>query len=118
MEFLGGIVQSGTQGQTVRLSPAYIQPIASDDVAAAMADFTLGAPVNGTVEIAGPEKVRLPELVQRFLTASKDPRKGVADPQARYFGAELKDDTLVPAGKAWLGSIRFEEWFAKAQAAK
>lgn len=118
MEFLGGIAQSGTEGQTVRLSPAFVQPISSDDVAAAMADYTLGAPVNGTVEIAGPEKVRLPDLVQRFLTASNDPRKVVADPQARYFGAELKDDTLVPVGKARLGAVRFEEWFARSQAAK
>ena len=116
MEFLGGIAQSGTEGQTVRLSPAFVQPIASDDVAAAMADFTLGAPVNGTVEIAGPEKVRLSDLVQRFLAASNDPRKVVADPQARYFGAELKDDTLVPVGKARLGAVRFEEWFSKSQA--
>jgi uncharacterized protein YbjT (DUF2867 family) len=118
MEFLGGIAQSGTEGQTVRLSPAFVQPISSDDVAAAMADYTLGAPVNGTVEIAGPEKVRLPDLIQRFLTASNDPRKVVADPQARYFGAELKDDTLVPVGKARLGAVRFEEWFARSQAAK
>lgn len=116
MEFLGGIAQSGTEGQTVRLSPAFVQPISSDDVAAAMADFTLGAPVNGTVEIAGPEKVRLSDLVQRFLTASNDPRKVVADPQARYFGAELRDDTLVPVGKARLGTVRFEEWFSKSQA--
>lgn len=116
MEFLGGIAQSGTEGQTVRLSPAFVQPISSDDVAAAMADYTLGAPVNGTVEIAGPEKVRLPDLVQRFLTASNDPRKVVADPQARYFGAELKDDTLVPVGKARLGTVRFEDWFSKSQA--
>lgn len=116
MEFLGGIAQSGTEGQTVRLSPAFVQPISSDDVAAAMADFTLGAPVKGTVEIAGPEKVRLSDLVQRFLAASNDPRKVVADPQARYFGAELKDDTLVPVGKARLGAVRFEEWFSKSQA--
>jgi uncharacterized protein YbjT (DUF2867 family) len=118
MEFLGGIAQSGTEGQTVRLSPAFVQPISSDDVAAAMADYTLGEPVNGTVEIAGPEKVRLPDLVQRFLTASNDPRKVVADPRARYFGAELKDGTLVPVGKARLGTVRFEEWFARSQAAK
>ena len=118
MEFLGGIAQSGTEGQTVRLSPAFVQPIASDDVAAAMADYTLGAPVNGTVEIAGPEKVRLSDLVQRFLAASNDPRKVVADPQARYFGAELKDDTLVPVGKARLGAIGFEDWFRKSKAAR
>src|SRR5437870_2169838 len=89
MEFLGGIAQSGTDGQTVRLSPAFIQPIASDDVAAAMSDFTVGTPVNGTVEVAGPERMRLAELVQRFLTATNDPRKVVADVHARYFGAEL-----------------------------
>jgi len=116
MEFLGGIAQSGTDGQTVRLSPAFVQPIASDDVAAAMADLTLGAPINGTVEIAGPERVRLAELVRRYLTAIGDSRKVVADPQARYFGAELKDDTLVPVGEARLGGIRFEEWFSKSQA--
>jgi uncharacterized protein YbjT (DUF2867 family) len=117
MEFLGGIAQSGTEGQTVRLSPAFVQPISSDDVAAAMADYTLGAPVNGTVEIAGPEKVRLSDLVQRFLTASADPRKVVADPHARYFGAELQDNTLVPVGKARLGGITFEDWF-KSRSAK
>lgn len=117
MEFLGGIAQSGTEGQTVRLSPAFVQPISSDDVAAAMADYTLGAPAKGTVEIAGPEKVRLSDLVQRFLTASGDARKVVADPQARYFGAELQDNTLVPAGKARLGTITFEDWF-KSQPAK
>lgn len=118
MEFLGGIAQSGTEGQTVRLSPAFVQPIASDDIAEAMADYTLGAPVNGVVEVAGPERVRLAELVQRYLTAMQDPRKVVADAHARYFGAELKDDTLVPAGKPRLGATRFEEWFAQSRAAK
>jgi uncharacterized protein YbjT (DUF2867 family) len=74
-EFLGGIAQSGTAGKTVHLSPAYVQPIASDDVAAAMADVTLGKPVNGTIEIAGPERVRLNELVGRYLKATNDPRE-------------------------------------------
>jgi uncharacterized protein YbjT (DUF2867 family) len=118
MEFLGGIAQSGTEGQTVRLSPAFVQPIASEDIAEAMADYTLAAPVNGTVEVAGPERVRLAELVQRYLTAMQDPRKVVADVHARYFGAELKDDTLVPGGNPRLGSIRFEDWFAQSKAAK
>ena len=118
-EFLGGIAQSGADGQTVKLSPAFVQPIASDDVAAAMAKYTLDAPLNGVVEIAGPERVRMPELLQRYLAATKDPRQVVADPQARYFGARLEDDTLVPSGKnPWLGSIGFEAWFAKSAAAK
>jgi uncharacterized protein YbjT (DUF2867 family) len=118
-EFLGGIAQSGSDGQTVKLSPAFVQPIASDDVAAAMAEYTLGAPLNGVVEIAGPERVRMPELLQRYLAATKDPRQVVADPQARYFGARLEDDTLVPSGKnPWLGSIGFEAWFAKSAASK
>jgi uncharacterized protein YbjT (DUF2867 family) len=118
MEFLGGIAQSGTDGQTVRLSPAFVQPIASDDVAAAMADFTLGAPVNGTVEVAGPEKVRLAELVQRFLSASKDARQVVEDAHARYFGAELQEDTLIPGDDARIGPTRFEDWFSRSQAQK
>jgi uncharacterized protein YbjT (DUF2867 family) len=94
-EFLGGIVaQAETDGQTIRLSPALMQPIASDDVVAAMADVTLGAPVNGTVEIAGPERVPLAELVQRFLSAKQDARKVITDVQSRYSGAELNDQSL------------------------
>jgi uncharacterized protein YbjT (DUF2867 family) len=86
-EFLNGIAQSSTVGQTVRLSPALLQPIASDDVAAALADATLGAPVNGTIEIAGPERLPLDELARRYLSANQDPRQVVGDAQARYFGA-------------------------------
>ncbi|MDM0012471.1 SDR family oxidoreductase [Variovorax sp. J22P168] len=118
-EFLGGIAQSGTDGQTVHLSPAFVQPITSDDVAAAMADRTLGAPVNGVVEIAGPERVRLSDLVQRYLDAMMDSRSVVADPEARYFGARLQDDTLVPSGKSpWLGATGFEAWFEKSGAGR
>ena len=109
-EFLGGIAQSGTEGQTVRLSPALVQPIAADDVAAAVADVTLGAPVNGTVEVAGPERVRLAELVERFLTAKADARKVVADVHARYFGVELNDQSLVPGDSSRIGSTHFEGW--------
>jgi len=116
MEFLGGIAQSGTDGQTVRLSPAFVQPIASDDVAAALADFTLGSPVNGTVEVAGPEKMRLAELVRRFLRASKDPREVAEDTHARYFGAALKEDTLLPGANPRIGPMRFEAWFSRSQA--
>lgn len=112
-EFLGGIAQSGTDGQTVRLSPAFVQPIASDDVAAVMADVALGAPVNGTIEIAGPERVRLAELIQRFLTAKQDERKVVADVHARYFGAELKDQSLVPSDGARIAPTHFEDWLSR-----
>ena len=115
-EFLSGIAQSGTDGNTVRLSPAYIQAIASDDVAAAMADATLGAPVNGIVELAGPERVGLSDLVQHYLRLTHDPRTVVADVHARYFGAELNDSTLVPGDHPRLGSITVDTWL-KQQAA-
>lgn len=109
-EFLGSIAQSDTDGQTVRLSPALVQPIASDDVAAAMADATLGAPVNGIVEVAGPERVPLAELVQRFLSAKQDARKVIADVHSRYFGAELNDQSLIPGDNARVGPTSFEAW--------
>lgn len=115
-EFLGGIVQSGTVGDEVRLSPAYVQPIASDDVALAMADATLGKPVNGTIEIAGPERVRLADLVQRYMRKIGDARTVRADAAARYFGALLQDDTLVPGPSPRLGTIDFETWFSRAGA--
>ncbi|MNP96091.1 NmrA-like family protein [compost metagenome] len=117
-EFLGGIVQSGTQGDEVRLSPAFVQPIASDDVARAMADATLGAPVNGTVEIAGPERVRLAELAQRYMGKIGDTRTVQADAGARYFGALLTDETLVPGSGPRLGKIDFETWFSRSGARK
>lgn len=117
-EFISGVVQSGSDGQTVRLSPAFFQPIASDDVAAAVADLAVGEPRNGIVEIAGPERVRLADMVQRFLSATHDPRKVVEDAHARYFGAELQDDTLVPGANPRLGTVHFDAWFAQAQVAK
>jgi len=116
-EFLGGIAASGTEGDAIRLSPASIQAISSDDVALAMADVTLGAPHNGVVEIAGPERVRLADLVQHYLESKGDPRKVVADPQARYFGALLQDETLVPGPGARLGTIKVDDWL-KAQEAQ
>lgn len=111
-EFLGGIVQSGTEGGVVRLSPAYVQPIASDDVALAMADAALGAPRNGIVEIAGPEPIRLAELVRCYLHKTGDPRSVQADAAARYFGALLDDHTLVPGPNPRLGKIDFDTWFS------
>ncbi len=113
-EFLGGIAQSATAGEDVHLSPALIQPISSDDVAAAMADITLAAPVNGVVEIAGPERMRLSDLVQKYLVSIDDPRKVVADEHARYFGATLKETTLVPvSGKERLGSVHIDSWLKR-----
>ncbi|CAN7696286.1 SDR family oxidoreductase [Rhizobium sp. LjRoot258] len=112
MEFLSGIAQSGTVGDTVHLSPAYVQPIASDDVADAMADVTLAPPANGTIEIAGPERFRLNELVARYLKATGDARKVEPDPEARYFGARLVDGSLVSDNNPRLGQITFEQWFA------
>ncbi|EYS91436.1 NmrA family transcriptional regulator [Cupriavidus sp. SK-4] len=118
LEFLGGIVQSGADGDSVRMSSASIQPIASDDVAEAVADHALAGPVNGIVDIAGPERFHLSDLVQRYLDATKDPRKVVVDGKARYFGAELQDDTLVPEGPARLGKTSFEAWLRQSQKPK
>ena len=115
MEFVGGIAQSATVGDTVRLSPAYVQPIASDDVAAAMAEVAVSPPINGTVEIAGPERFRLNELVARYLEATGDGRKVQPDTEARYFGARLDDGSLVSDNNPRLGQITFEQWFAIAQ---
>jgi uncharacterized protein YbjT (DUF2867 family) len=113
MEFLGGIAQSGTQGDTVRVSPAQFQPIASDDVAQALADVTLAAPVNGMVEIAGPQRVGLAVLVQRYLKAVGDPRNVMADATAPYFGVRLDDRSLTPGANPRLGRIDFDTWVAK-----
>jgi uncharacterized protein YbjT (DUF2867 family) len=111
-EFLGRIAQDATLGQSVHVSSAFVQPIAADDVADVMTDVALGAPANGTLEIAGPERVRLAELVRRFLAKSEDAREVVADPDAPYFGAKLDDASLVPAGDARIGPTRFEDWMA------
>jgi len=113
-EFLGGIAQSATVGDTVPLPSAYFQPIASDDVADVMADVALSAPINGMIEIAGPEPVRMSDLVARYLKATNDPRKVIADPRARYFGTELNDRSLVPGDNPRLGAKRFEDWFSQA----
>jgi uncharacterized protein YbjT (DUF2867 family) len=112
-EFVNGIAQSATDGQTVRLSPAFVQPIVSDDVADALAEVTLGAPVNGTVELAGPERLRLDELVRRFLSANQDGRHVVADVHARYFGVELNDQSLTPGDNPRIGPTRFEDWLSR-----
>jgi uncharacterized protein YbjT (DUF2867 family) len=111
-EFAGGIVDSSADGQIVRLSPALFQPVASDDVAAALADITLGAPVNGIVELAGPESFSLDDFARQYLIATKDPRKVVADIHALYFGAKLDDRSLTPGKNPRLGAVRFADWLA------
>jgi uncharacterized protein YbjT (DUF2867 family) len=116
-EFAGAIAQAATAGPTVRLSPALFQPIASDDVAAALAEVAVGAPVNGTIEVAGPEKISMDELVRRFLNAKKDPRQVIADVHARYFGTEINDQSLTPGKNPHLGTMRFDDWLARASAA-
>jgi uncharacterized protein YbjT (DUF2867 family) len=109
-EFVKRIADEATDGTTVRLPPVLIQPMAADDVARALARIAVGAPLNGTVEVAGPQKFRFDELIRLSLDARNDPREVVVDPHARYFGAELGERSLVPADGARLGEIRFKEW--------
>ena len=116
LEFLGGIAASGTDGSTVRISPGLFQPIAADDVAAAVADVALAAPRNGIVEIAGPERAPFNEIVARYLKANGDPREVVRDPEARYFGGRVEERSLVPLGEARLGRIGLDEWLRRSQA--
>jgi uncharacterized protein YbjT (DUF2867 family) len=116
MEFLGGIAASGADGSTVRLSPGLFQPIAADDVAAITADVALAAPRGGIVEIAGPERAPLSEIIARYLKALGDPRAVVSDPEARYFGGRVEERSLVPLGEARLGRIGLDEWIRRSQA--
>lgn len=112
-EFVPSILQLATEGTTVRVPSALMEPIASDDVAAALADVATGEPINSTVEIAGPEKIRQDELVRRFLSATGDERKVVTDAHARYYGLEVNDESLVPGTGARHGSIDFADWLAR-----
>jgi uncharacterized protein YbjT (DUF2867 family) len=111
LEFLGGIVAASHDGESIKLSNAKIQPLASDDVAAMTVEFVLGQPTNSTVEIGGPERFGLADLVQNYLEKTGDPRKVIIDKDALYFGAPLNDLTLVPQANAKLGTITFEQWF-------
>ena len=112
-EFLKRITDDATDGNTVRIAPVLFQPIAAEDVAKSVGRVAVSAPVNGTVEIAGPQQFRFDEFIRLGLRARQDPRVVVADPHARYYGAELGERTLVPGADARLGEIRFEDWLAQ-----
>src|SRR5712664_2025805 len=114
--FLRAIAAEGADGNMVRISPGLFQPIASDDVAAFVADVALAAPRNGIVEIAGPERAPFNEIVARYLKAVGDPREVVRDSEARYFGGRVEERSLVPLGEARLGRIGFDEWLRRSQA--
>jgi uncharacterized protein YbjT (DUF2867 family) len=109
-EFLRGIAQSAVEGDTVRLSHSLFQPMAAEDVATAVADAALAEPVNGTVEIAGPDVFHIDEIVARVLEYDENPRKVVVDPEALYFGVKLSDQSLVPGPSPHLGSTKFDWW--------
>lgn len=109
-EFIGRVADEATSGTTVRLAPVLIQPMAADDVASALADVTVGPPVNGIIEIAGPQQFHLDELIRNTLRERHDPREVITDPHARYYGAELHERTLVPAAGAHLAKTRFDDW--------
>jgi uncharacterized protein YbjT (DUF2867 family) len=112
-EFVKAIADGSTEGNTVRAAPVLMQPMAADDVASAVGRVAVGAPLNGIVEVAGPEQIRMDELIRRSLAARQDPRVVVADPSVRYFGATLGERTLVPGADARLGETRFETWLAQ-----
>jgi uncharacterized protein YbjT (DUF2867 family) len=112
-EFLGGIADLGAEGDTVRLSTAPMQPIAADDVAAGLAEVAVGAPVNATIELAGPEAMSIAEFVGRFMAASGDKRTVIADPQALYYGAKMGDRGIAPGANPRRGPTRFEDWFSR-----
>ena len=115
-EFIGRIADSSTDGETVHLPPVLVQPESADDVAAALAWVAVNEPVNGIVELAGPEQFRLDQLAQRVLSAKNDPRPVTADVHARYFGAELDDHSLTPGSNARIAPTRFEDWLSKSAA--
>jgi uncharacterized protein YbjT (DUF2867 family) len=115
-EFVGAIAGSGGDGDTLRLPPAMMQPIGSDDVAAAVAEVAQESPQRGTVEVAGPDPIRMDELVRRFLVANHDTRQVITDAQATYFGTPVDDQSLTPGSNPRLGPTHFDDWLAAAPA--
>jgi uncharacterized protein YbjT (DUF2867 family) len=113
-EFVKQIADYSTDGNTVRLPPALFQPMAADDVASALARVATDKPVNGIVEIGGPEQSKLPELIRRTLAAFKDPREVISDPNGKYYGIHVSDRALVPGNDARLGETRFADWLMQA----
>jgi uncharacterized protein YbjT (DUF2867 family) len=112
-EFMGGIAQASTDGPVVRLPPALMQPISADDLAAALADYTLGPPLNRIVEIAGPEALRIDEAVRRFLSATGDARRVITDAKAPYYGVKVREKSLMPENIDRLAPTRFDDWLGQ-----
>jgi uncharacterized protein YbjT (DUF2867 family) len=112
-EFTKRIADEATVGNNVHLPPVLFQPMAADDVASALCKVATSSPLNGQIEIAGPEAFRFDELIRKRLSADNDPREVIADPKARYFGAELSERSIVPGDSAQLGETRFEDWFSR-----
>jgi uncharacterized protein YbjT (DUF2867 family) len=115
-EFLKGLADIFVVSEKVHLPPVFFQPMAADDVASAVGRIAVGSPLNGIVEIAGPEQFRMDELVRRRLAALKDPREVIADPKALYSGAKISEKTLLPGNNAQLGETRFETWLTQSAA--
>jgi uncharacterized protein YbjT (DUF2867 family) len=111
-EFVGSIAELATEGQTVFIPPVQMQPIASDDVAAIVADTALAEPLNGTFDVAGPESIRQDDLVRQYLSAAGDVRTVIADPTALYYGIAVNDQSLTPGDHPRLGPTRFEDWLS------
>src|ERR1043166_2192916 len=115
-EFANGIAQSGADGSNIRLSPVLMQPIAADDVAAAVTEAALGKPINGVIEVAGPDQIRQDELVRQFLSATGDTRKVISDDRSLYFGIAVNDQSLVPGKNPRLGPTHFADWLKRSAA--
>jgi uncharacterized protein YbjT (DUF2867 family) len=113
-EFVSGIAQLATEGQTVRLPAAMMQPIVSDDVADVVVDVALAKPLNSTIDLAGPEPIRMDELVRQFLSANGDTRKVITDARALYYGINVNEQSLTPGENPRLGTTRFSDWLSRA----
>jgi uncharacterized protein YbjT (DUF2867 family) len=117
-EFIGRLADSNSTGEVIHLAPVFVQPEAADDAAATLADVAASEPLNGIIELGGPEQFRLDELARRVLEASKDERLVETDEHARYFGAELEENSLTPASNARIAPTRFEDWLSRPAGAR